>query len=958
MKWLWAFLGLAFAVTVTGLNFFWSDFKGEDRPVIDIEKKHPNDKRLYRSITLNNQLEVLIISDPDLNKSAAAMDVAVGSLEDPEDHLGLAHFLEHMLFLGTEKYPDIEEYSRYLHSFQGSSNAYTAGENTNYHFEINHEGFEGAMERFAQFFISPTLDPRYIERERNAVHSEHQKNLQDDYWRARMILRGLHKDGHPRQKFSTGDQSTLSQADQKILKEFYKKYYSANQMKLAIMTPLGPEEAEQIVSKYFSDIPNQNRGDIKYDSDIFDPKDLPRTIYIKSVKDLKKMTLLFSAPSKDGFWESKPGGTISHLIGHEGKGSLLSILKKDNLATGLSAWLEPGSYASMFHFEISLTEHGMKNTNAVLEDFFEYVNLLKKEGLKRYIYDERKIMGDVNYVYRDHREGSYTAASYAARMHLHPGEEIDKRDMLLHKFSPKDYELFLSYIKPENLNLMIQGNELETNQTEKFYGTEYRVEKISDDVLDKLKQLSLDSRFALPVPNDFIPKKLELLSSKTKTEPAKLIDDDRGVFWFQLDDQFLLPKANIQLLLLNRSTNDTPEHKAMSILYSMALNESLNEWNYDISLAGLHYSMARTDRGIQLDVSGYSERIPYLIQSLAKKLTSISILPEQFEALKTELKNNISNARLDVAYQQLIYELKFLSAKNLIHRDNIYNPDKKVDLISDITLDHVQAYANELYKTFAMEGSAYGSLDQTEIKKSIDSLFDIFKPVILAKKERPETEMIKFQHGQPMARVLDTESLNHCWGMNLQFGKRNPALNAAIRIGHAYLKTSFFTELRTKQQLGYVVFSGLNHHEKGLGMLFLIQSSEYDPFEIEKRVQEWKVAALKELQDMSEEQIESFKSAVAKELREKDQTMAEKHQTNIFETLIMDGQFNYKEKIAVEAEKMTKEKVVEVFANAFNSSLESSLTVYLASDKEKVKPATRGFIIENIDVYKKSANLY
>ena len=90
----------------------------------------------------------------------------------------------------------------------------------------------------------------------------------------------------------------------------------------------------------------------------------------------------------------------------------------------------------------------------------------------------------------------------------------------------------------------------------------------------------------------------------------------------------------------------------------------------------------------------------------------------------------------------------------------------------------------------------------------------------------------------------------------------------------------------------------------------------------------------------------------------KDAHHTEKHQTNIFETLIMDGQFNYKEKIALEAEKMTKEKVVEVFANAFNSSLESSLTVYLASDKEKVKPATRGFIIENIDVYKKSANLY
>jgi len=62
-----------------------------------------NDKRSYRHLVLPNKLEVTLIHDPDTEKSSACLDVKVGSLADPKDVNGLAHFLEHMLFMGTEK---------------------------------------------------------------------------------------------------------------------------------------------------------------------------------------------------------------------------------------------------------------------------------------------------------------------------------------------------------------------------------------------------------------------------------------------------------------------------------------------------------------------------------------------------------------------------------------------------------------------------------------------------------------------------------------------------------------------------------------------------------------------------------------------------------------------------------------------------------------------------------------
>lgn len=112
------------------------------------------DLRQYRHITLPNKLEALLISDPQTDKSAAALDVRVGSLFDPPQWQGLAHFLEHMLFLGTTKYPSEDEYQSYLAKNGGMSNAFTADNHTCYFFNVSPDHLEGALDRFGQFFVS------------------------------------------------------------------------------------------------------------------------------------------------------------------------------------------------------------------------------------------------------------------------------------------------------------------------------------------------------------------------------------------------------------------------------------------------------------------------------------------------------------------------------------------------------------------------------------------------------------------------------------------------------------------------------------------------------------------------------------------------------------------------------------------------------------------------------------
>ena len=286
-------------------NNYLQDFYKKGR------QRSPLDKRQMRYLTLDNGMKVLLVSNEKFTKSAAAMDVAVGSLADPDQSEGLAHFLEHMLFLGTKKYPKVGEYSEYLSANQGMSNAYTASENTNYFFEVNNDAFTGALDRFAQFFVAPLFDEAYVKREVNAVHSEHQKNLSNDSWRFARVLETFMQKDHPQRKFSTGTLETLGKVKRAELLDFYEKRYSANLMTLAMLSPLSLDEQEKLVREKFSAVKNRNLSENSYPSKLYNQEEMPRYIYIKPVKDLRTIDLVFAAPSIEDHWRTKPLDLLS-----------------------------------------------------------------------------------------------------------------------------------------------------------------------------------------------------------------------------------------------------------------------------------------------------------------------------------------------------------------------------------------------------------------------------------------------------------------------------------------------------------------------------------------------------------------------------------------------------------------------------------------------------------------------
>lgn len=140
------------------------------------------DTRDYRVIKLTNSIVVTLVSDPETRTASTSFNVGIGSVHNPDEVLGLAHFLEHMLFMGSKKYPTENEADKYASLNDGWINAWTDDTNTNYHFLVRNDALYNMTDIYAQFFIDPLLEKEPMEREMQAVESEYDIGASSDFW--------------------------------------------------------------------------------------------------------------------------------------------------------------------------------------------------------------------------------------------------------------------------------------------------------------------------------------------------------------------------------------------------------------------------------------------------------------------------------------------------------------------------------------------------------------------------------------------------------------------------------------------------------------------------------------------------------------------------------------------------------------------------------------------------------
>lgn len=276
-------------------------------------EKSQQDSKNYRGLVFENGMKVLLVSDPSASKSAACMCVEVGHMSDPVDVPGLAHLIEHVLFLGTEKFPDENHFRSFINENGGFCNAQTFADVTKYFFDVVPDKLSEALEIFSQMFISPLFKETSIKREISAVNSEHEKNLASDAWRIRMVNKTIANPQHPYSKFSTGNTQTLLDNLKRYgidlreeLLTFHETWYrSGNLMNLVIVGRNSLDELEAISRQFFSvGIDNKTIEIPSWSDHVYTSDQMMTRTYIVPVRDVRTMTLSFQTPDLLRFYKS------------------------------------------------------------------------------------------------------------------------------------------------------------------------------------------------------------------------------------------------------------------------------------------------------------------------------------------------------------------------------------------------------------------------------------------------------------------------------------------------------------------------------------------------------------------------------------------------------------------------------------------------------------------------------
>lgn len=859
------------------------------------------DERQYECLELPNALQVLLISDPKTEKASAAMDVHVGHQSDQADLPGLAHFLEHMLFLGTAKYPDENSYKAFLSAHSGRSNASTSAMHTNYYFDVLADHLEAALDRFAQFFVAPLFTASATEREMHAVHSENAKNLQNDHRRLYQLEKSLSSPSHPFHKFGTGNLETLrtgptaSGVDvREALLKFHETYYSASVMKLVVY---GKEDLATLgrwATAMFSSVRNSGRSFPKFNGAVpFDDTRLGRRVHVAPVKDVRTIALSWPLPPLYYEYLTKPNRVLSHLLGHEGRGSLLSFLKAQEWANGLSAGLTRDHVDwSLFSVTIDATDAGIAHVDDVVTAVYQYIRLLqRKSPLPTWIFQEAQALSLVDFRFRS-KESPISYTSYLASvMHRYPTKYVVSGGHLVYGYDAGKVQEILDALTPARMRLTVVSKSFEgqTESTERWYNTPYTDAPLASELVALWTSVKGNRALTLPPRNEFICSDFTVVTppatapdSAFTTAPELLENDDQCRLWFQPDTQFRKPKASLSFLLFSPALALSPYHVVLTSLFVQYLKDELTEVAYDAELAGMFYDVTVGARAIELSVGGFSHKLPLLLAHVLRtfvRLTRPGFVFQDavFARVKDRTQRQYANFFRDEPYQHAVYNA------SLLLEASKWSVEDKAAACARLTLRDLTAFAhNQLFQQLFVEGFVYGNTDAPAARAQLHSVLTAFGlnsstgnargslPLLASQARKPRIVQLAPAAAYVLVRPeSNADNLNSAVCVLFQIGEESMALRARLELFAHVVKEPCFYQLRTQEQLGYLVFSGLVRLEGVAYFRVLIQSTVADPALLDQRIERFVRGFRDTLASLSQAEWATQVTAVVKALEEK-----------------------------------------------------------------------------------------
>lgn len=890
----------------------------------------PADKAQYEVFNLPNKMQVLLVSDSSLDKAAAAMNVEVGSMDNPDDRLGIAHFLEHMLFLGTQKYPQADSYQKFISTHGGSNNAYTADENTNFFFDVKADALPEALDRFSQFFIAPLFSPKYVDRERHAVYSEYEAKWRDDGRRLYTAAKLTMNQQHPLSRFAVGDLKTLGDRPNDPVRDdlvkFYNTHYSANLMHLVIMGPQSLDTLKKLAREHFTAVPNHDFQPTRSKVALYDTKRLPMQLDVKTLSDHHLIRLTFPIDPVRPHWQSKPLEYLANIIGYEGKGSLLSRLKTLGWADGLGASTGtdlPNN--SDFQVSIQLTEAGFKHYDQVVELFFDYIEKLKANGVSEMLYNQQSQISATDFRFMEKGEPMHAVTRLSSLLTRYPATHVLDGSYLMNDFDADLIQHYLQQMTPKNLILLRAAQEIPTDKTTPRYRIDYHLGAINKDTLAQWQHPKADPALKIPGRNPFVATDFNLIEKNDDfSHPQAIWEQSDARLWYMPDTDFDMPKSDLFFALLTPEANRSARAAVLSELYAQVTRDRLNETLYDADLAGLSTRIYAHLRGISVRISGYNDKQQTLLKAVVKGMKQLPESEARFNRIKQSLKDSLENAAKERPYNQgysALYNTLIPS----------WTEQQQLAALKTISFKDLQEFTPKLFNHSYLRVLAHGNIQQASATRMAETI----RSGLLDNDNKPAQSplpVLQLPTGQVMTKLMDIDHNDSLLMQYLQAGELTDTENARVMLLSELLSTPFYNELRTQQQLGYIVFSNYLPVRRVPGMALVVESPKKSPQELLKAQNDFLDQAEQQLTHLTAEQLTMYKQSLLSRINREDTSLNDR--SGRFWQAIdhNDEQFDYRKRLSNAVNKVTpagivatlkslrtRTLLVENYGNAFKS---------------------------------------
>lgn len=885
------------------------------QPIKETIRKSEKDNRQYQAIRLDNGMVVLLVSDPQAVKSLSALVLPVGSLEDPDAHLGLAHYLEHMTLMGSKKYPQPESLAEYLKMHGGSHNASTAPYRTAFYLEVENDALDGAVDRLADAIAEPTLAKIYAERERNAVNAELTMARARDGMRMAQVSAETLNPAHPGSRFSGGNLETLRDKPgsplQQALVAFRDKYYSANLMKAVIYSNRPLPELAKLAAQTYGRVPNKNIEKPAINVPVVTEAQKGLIIHYVPVMPRKVVRVEFRIDNNSDQFRSKTDELIGYLIGNRSPDTLSDWLQNEGLAEGVRADSDPvvNGNSGVLAISVTLTDKGLAQRDRVVAAVFSYLNKLREKGIDKRYFDELANVLDLDFRYPSITRDMDYVEWLADTMIRVPVEHTLDVVNIADRYDPQAINARLAMMTPENARVWYISPDEPHNKMAYFVDAPYQVDKIPAATLKSWREQAGNISLKLPELNPYIPDDFTLIKPEKAFAHPELLVNEPGLRVVYSPSQYFSsePRADITMVLRNPQAMDSAKNQVLFALNDYLAGVALDELSNQAAVGGISFS-TNANNGLMLNANGYTQRLPQLFQALLNGYFSYSATEEQLAQAKSWYSRMLESADKGKAYEQAIMPVQMVSQVPYFQRE------ARRALLDKITLQEVMRYRDNLKTQGRPEFLMLGNITPEQasklahdVKTSLGANGNEWcrnKDVVVDKKRQVIFNKAGSSTDSALAAVFVPK------GYNETVSSAYSALLGQI------IQPWFYTQLRTQEQLGYAVFAFPMGIGRQWGLGFLLQSSDKQPAFLWERYKAFFATAEERLRKLDPQEFAQTQQGVINQMLQAPQTLSEEASRVSKDFDRGNMAFDSRDKVIAEIKTLTPQKLADFFHQA------------------------------------------